>query len=190
MFKINDPIALGSDDFSNYQLRYYQHYYNAQQDELDDFINKKVYHYLKGLKWITSYYFDKCPDWRWYFPYDHPPFLTDLVRHFKKVNMKEIKFNIHQPLEPLVQLLNVLPPQSSYLVPRNIRFLMTNNKSPLIHMYPLKFQQDFINKGMYWKSIPCLPDVDLNLLLKSFKKYRKRLSNDELKRNEKLELIY
>ena len=53
-------------------------------------------------------------------------------------------------------------------------------------MYPLKFQQDFINKGMYWKSIPCLPEVDLNLLLKSFKKYKKRLNKEELKRNEKI----
>ena len=189
MFKINDPILLGSDDFEEYQLRYYQHYYHVGEEELDNFIKKKVYHYLKGLKWVTSYYFNKCPDWRWYYPYDHPPFLSDLVNHFKKSNMKNIKFNIHEPLEPLVQLLNVLPPQSSYLVPKNIRFLMTNNKSPLIHMYPLKFQQDFINKGMYWKSIPCLPEVDLNLLLKSFKKYKKRLNKEELKRNEKLDIL-
>lgn len=185
-FKINDPIALGSDDYMDYRMRYYQHYYNINIDEIESFTNKKVYHYLKGLKWTTQYYFNKCPDWRWYYPYEHPPFLNDIILNFKKVNMKDIKFNIHQPLEPLVQLLNVLPPQSSYLIPRNIRFLVNNNKSPLIHMYPLKFQQDFINKGMYWKSIPILPEVDLNLVIKSFNKYKVRLDKDEKKRNQEI----
>ena len=182
-FKINDPIALGSDDYMDYRMRYYQHYYHINQDEIERFTRKKVYHYLKGLKWTTQYYFNKCPDWRWYYPYNHPPFLNDIILHFKKAKMNKIKFDIHQPLEPLVQLINVLPPQSSYLIPRNIRFLVTNNKSPLIHMYPLKFQQDFINKGMYWKSIPILPEVDLNLVLKSFNKYKVKLDENEKKRN-------
>ena len=189
LFKIDDPVAIGSDDFESYQKRYYKHYYNTSNDELDNFINKQVYHYLRGLKWTTLYYFDKCPDWRWYYPYNHPPFLTDLAKHFKKVNFPKITFTIHEPLETLIQLLNVLPPQSSYLIPRNIRFLVTNTKSPLIHMYPLKFQQDFINKGMYWKSIPILPEVDLFLVLKSFEKYKIKLDKDEIKRNERIELV-
>ena len=36
----------------------------------------------------------------------------------------------------------------------------------------LKFEQDFINKGMYRKSIPILPEVDLYLVLKSFNKLK------------------
>ena len=55
-------------------------------------------------------------------------------------------------------------------------------------MYPLKFEQDFINKGMYWKSIPILPEVDLYLVLKSFNKYKVKLDKDELKRNERINL--
>ena len=189
MFKIDDPITLGSDDFKDYQMRYYKHYYHINNKEIDSFIKKKVYHYLRGLKWVTLYYFDKCPDWRWYYPYDHPPFLNDLVKHFEDSNFDKMTFESHEPLEPLIQLLNVLPPQSAYLIPRNIRFLVTNSKSPLIHMYPLKFQQDFINKGMYWKSIPILPEVDLALVLKSFKKYKVKLDKNDLKRNERINIF-
>lgn len=188
MFKIDDPVALGSDNYEEYRKRYYSHYYNTNDDELDEYTRKQVYHYMRGIKWTTMYYFDKCPDWRWYYPYNHPPFIKDMVKHFKKINFSKISFDIHEPLEPLIQLLNVLPPQSSYLIPRNIRFLVTNSKSPLIHMYPLKFEQDFINKGMYWKSIPILPEVDLYLVLKSFNKYKVKLDKEELKRNERIDL--
>lgn len=184
MFKIDDPIKLGSDNFEDYQYRYYNYYYNTDSNELDKFIKKKIQHYLKGLLFVTKYYFDKCPDWRWYFPYNNPPFLNDILKYFNKCKINKITFNEGKPLDPLVQLINVLPPQSSYLIPKNIRFLVNDNRSPLIHMFPLKFQQDFINKGMYWKSVPILPEVELNLVIKSFEKYKNKLTKKELERNQ------
>ena len=37
------------------------------------------------------YYFDKCPAWDWYYPYDHAPFLTDMAKN--KFDFNVIDFN-------------------------------------------------------------------------------------------------
>ena len=39
--------------------------------------------YLKGLKWVTMYYFDCCPSWNYYYKYDHPPFMYDVYNYIK-----------------------------------------------------------------------------------------------------------
>ena len=78
-FKIEDPIAMGSDNMIDWRERYYRHYYGVEED-LEEFVEKLVEHYLMGIKWVTIYYFDNCPGWEWYFPFDHPPFLTDIIQ--------------------------------------------------------------------------------------------------------------
>ena len=83
-----------------------------------------------------------------------------------------------------MQLLSVLPPQSSYLLPDSISKLMTNPKSSLIYLYPKEFDQDFINKKKYWMAIPKLPPLDIKLIKHSYFKYKNELSDDEQKINE------
>ena len=56
-FKVNDTIKLGSDNMHYWRKRYYNHYYNVKENEIDDFATKMVSHYLRGLKWIASYFY-------------------------------------------------------------------------------------------------------------------------------------
>ena len=189
MFKIKDPIQLGNGEFEEYRKRYYKHYYNTNDNDVDKFVNKMCSHYMRGLKWVTDYYFDKCPSWNWYYPYEHPPFLKDLYNYTKKFKLSNIKFELGEPIKPLMQLFCVLPPQSDYLIPKSIRFLINNNKSPLSHLYPFEFQQDYINKGMYWKAIPYLPPLEINLVKKSFEKYKNKLDKNEEIRNTFTEIF-
>ena len=73
-FKVDDPIQLGSDESELWKKRYYEHYFPIlkEKDIYNKHINTMVYEYLKGLKWVTRYYFDACPSWCWYYPYDYP----------------------------------------------------------------------------------------------------------------------
>jgi 5'-3' exonuclease len=169
-FKIEDPIAMGSDNMIDWRERYYRHYYGVEED-LEEFVEKLVEHYLMGIKWVTIYYFDNCPGWEWYFPFDHPPFLTDIVKYFKTFRFNKFKFTKCKALEPVQQLLTVLPPQSHMLLPEKFRKLMTNTNSSLAYLYPTEFTQDFINKSKYWMAIPNLPPLDIQLIKHIYEKY-------------------
>ncbi len=173
MFKIKDPIMIGDGNMVEWRERYYNYYYNVQTDELDDFSNKMVYHYMIGLKWITMYYFDKCPSWDWYYPFDHAPFINDMIR--TKFKFNTIKFTKDKPVSPFEQLLIVLPKESSYLLPKELQKIMTNPNGSASHLYPTKFELDMIGKKKYWMCIPLLPNLEINLIKKLFEKYSKIL---------------
>ena len=122
MFKIDDPIKMGSDNSELWEKRYYNHYFGVESN-YEDFIKEMCKHYLTGLKWVTLYYFDKCASWNWYFPYDHPPFWKSIYKYSKSFKFKDIKFELGKPLKPYVQLMCVLPPQSSFYYQRNYKNL-------------------------------------------------------------------
>ena len=63
--------------------RYYKYYFQVEPDEIEEFSAKMVYEYLRGLKWVTLYYFDSCPSWDYYYKYDHPPFMYDVYNYIK-----------------------------------------------------------------------------------------------------------
>ncbi len=182
-FKIPDPIQLGSDTPDQWRARYYMYYWNVQPDEIEEFSKKLVTHYLIGIKWVTMYYFDECPSWNWYYPFDYPPFITDIAKYLPELNLNKIKFDKGKPLKPFMQLLAVFPPQSNNLIPGSLRKLMTNPKSSLAYMYPQEFEQDFINKKRYWMGIPKLPPLDIDLIKHVFYKYQDELKPDEKERN-------
>ena len=188
-FKIEDPIQLGSDKPDQWRLRYYEHYWGVSEGELEEFSEKLVRHYLFGIKWVTQYYFDKCPSWDWYFPFDHPPFITDIAKYLPKININKMKFSIGSPIKPFMQLLAVLPPQSSFLLPMSLRKLVINPKSSLAFMYPYEFKQDFINKKKYWMGIPRLPPLDIDVLSHGYFKYKDELTEVEKARNETKKVV-
>lgn len=182
LFKIKDPIELGSDTPNEWRKRYYKHYFGCEES-IDTFSEKMVKNYLMGIKWVSLYYFDKCPSWDWYYPYEHPPFLVDIANYIDKININKMKFNIGKPLKPYMQLLCVLPQQSAYLLPKPLQKLMTNPMSSLSHLYPTDFEQDFLNKHKYWMAIPMLPPLEIDLIKYIYTKYQDELNKDEINRN-------
>ncbi len=180
-FKINDPINLGQGPMSDWRPRFYNHYYHINQTELDEFSDKMVYHYNVGLKWVAMYYFDKCPSWDYYYPYDHAPFLSDMARN--KFDFDKVIFKESSPLTPFEQLLIVLPKESSYLLPTELQKIMTNPNSSAAHLYPNEFELDMIGKRKYWMCSPILPNLEINLIRKMFEKYSKLLKENDIKKN-------
>jgi 5'-3' exonuclease len=181
-FKINDPIRLGEGPMIEWRERFYRHYYNVTNEELDEFTEKMVSNYNIGLKWVAMYYFDKCPSWDWYYPYDHAPFLTEMAKN--KFKFDNIIFKESSSLTGYEQLLIVLPKVTSYLLPIELRKIMTNINGSAAHLYPDKFELDMIGKKKYWMCNPILPNLEINLIKKMFEKYN-NLLNDKLKNNNK-----
>tara|TARA_E500000178_G_scaffold347180_1_gene400023 strand:- start:608 stop:2356 length:1749 start_codon:yes stop_codon:yes gene_type:complete len=191
-FKVNDPIELGSDESELWKNRYYKHHFNLNDDEVDKYVEKLVFEYLQGLKWVTNYYFDKCSSWTWYYPYDYPPFLEDITNYLeknKKFNFNNLKFDLGSPLKPFNQLMLVLPPQSSNLMPNVLKLVVDNPKSSIAHFYPTQIHQDFIGKHKYWMAQPLLPSIDLKLVKKTYLKHEKKIPDSELKRNYRLDIF-
>ena len=183
-FKIVDPVNLGSDNQKDWRKRYYKHYFGCETDEsIESFSKKLVKNYLIGIKWVTEYYFDKCPSWDWYFPYEHPPFLSDINLYLKDNIMNDIKFEEGKALKPFMQLLCVLPQQSNYLLPSKLKNLMTNIKSSLAHLYPIDFEQDYLNKHKYWMAIPLLPPLEIDLVKHIYNKYQDELTKEDKFKN-------
>ena len=183
-FKIEDPIQLGSDESVEWKKRYYKHYFknlvDIDEKGYNDHIGSMVEEYIKGLKWITRYYFDGCPSWNWFYPYDYPPFLEDIRDHLATVpdfSIKNLKFKISRPLRPFNQLLMVLPPQSKFLVPKMLQPLMVDKESELVKsgIYPERFDIDYINKHKQWMGIPQLPPIDLDLVYNNYSKIEKEM---------------
>jgi len=179
---IEDPIRLGEGNSFLWKYRYYEHYLNAKYNQTD-MINDMCYEYIRGLKWVTEYYFNRCICWEWAYPYSHSPFISDIYEYTNKSdnNINAISFDNKGPLSPLIQLLAVLPPNCCDILPKSYRYLTTSINSPIIDMFPEKIKIDMINKDMYWKCIPIIPHIDIDRIKNSIKYIN--LQKDERKRN-------
>lgn len=180
LFKVKDPVGLGVN--SNYRVNYYKHYFDVDDDELEEFVERLVKNYLIGIRWVTNYYFQENPNWNWYYPYDYPPFLSDISKYLIKMN--EIKFVLNKPMTPFEQLLTILPPQASYLLTPKLAKLVTNPKSSLSHLYPYDFEVDFLYKHKYYEGIPILPPLEIKLVRYIYSKYKDELSEEDKNRNK------
>jgi len=180
-FKINDTILLGSDTLEDSRIRYYKHYWNLEDSQIEKFSKELVIDYLIGLKWITLYYFDNCPSWEWYYPYEYPPFIYDIYKYIDSINLNNISFNLGNIITPIQQLLFVLPPQSNYLLPHNIKHLIFEKN--INHLYPNKIYQDFINKKKHWMAIPILPQLNINLINNLYINIENNINNIDKQRN-------
>lgn len=181
-FIINDPIQFGLQPIDIVKYNYYKHYFFSNNT---DFLLNICREYFKGLIWIANYYFDKCISWNWFYPYDHAPFISDLMNSIKDINFNNIKFELSKPITPFIQLLTVLPPQSKYLLPESYKYLVSNDKSPIIDIYPNDFKLDMLYKHKYWECIPLLPIIDINRIINATND--KQLTETETNRNKQID---
>lgn len=141
--------------------------------------------YMEGLHWVLNYYHNGCPSWEWYFPHLYSPLATDMVNLDEfyhddddDAEFKSFKFDIGEPFPSLAQLLSVLPPQSSVLLPPALGELMLHPSSPLISYYPSDFTADPNGKRQAWEAVVEIPFIDADLLLETVTKV---LKDDETK---------
>lgn len=140
-----------------------------------------IYEYFKTLKWIWLYYVKGCVSWTHYYPYHVSPTISDIIKYIDEIDYDSITFDDSIPHKPLEQLISVLPPKSSDLLPVNYRNLIHDDDSPLISYYPIDFEVDYLGKTFYWECHSLLPFIDdgrLKHVLKDVK-----LNESEMLRN-------
>lgn len=182
IFKIDDPICLGHGSPDEWKFRYYEHYFGVVEHQ-QEFIEELVKLYLEGIMWVGKYYFESCPAWKWHYPYDHGPFISDISDYLLRTgtNINDIVFKLDEPIEPMTQLLAVLPPASNNLIANSYKKYVTSENSPIVDMYPIKTQLDMLYKDQFWQCIPKLPTIDIDRIIQAT--YKEKLNKDEQIRN-------
>ena len=161
-------------------------------------VNKLCNEYIKGIQFVLSYYLYDIPDWYWFYPYHYTPFFSDICTYLKSIKLKRMsdnnnnnilsfKFDKNEPLTPFEQLLAVLPPESSNILPNCFGNLMISKDSPIKSFYPDNNSIKIEIKNIYEKTI-LVPFIDVKLLRNTFQKTyedNKNICNIvEMKRNE------
>jgi 5'-3' exonuclease len=168
LFKINNPIKLGSDLPDLWKTRWYEVYFhiNTHPNEMKIYINQICQNYIDGILWTYLYYFDNCADWHWCYKYHEAPFTSDIIWLMKEYKIcLDTKFEENKPLTEIQQLLCVIPPQISYLLPKKYQTYLTDINSPIIHYCPIDFRLNMLYKDKFWQTYPEIPMIDINDIL-------------------------
>ena len=142
-----------------------------------------------------NYYHNGCKSWGWFFPHLYSPLMTDMknLREFYTDGGNTVDadgfgtfdFDLGTPFPSLVQLLSVLPPQSSQLLPKPYAALM-GEESPLNEFYPRVFTTDANGKRQSWESIVQIPFIKSDQLMEVVGSIEEKdLSPAEMKRNRR-----
>lgn len=126
---------------SGWRRDYYYHLF--EKNIAFDIINRTCTSYIQGLMWIANYYFDKNANEYWFYPYMYSPTFVDVSNFLNSMNnFDDVKFvkQYKRSITDLDQLLMVLPPSSSYLIPNEeYREHFTNIKLGHVHLFPSSF---------------------------------------------------
>lgn len=159
------------------RMIYYKKKFGIENDEE---IKEVVNEYCKGMLWVLKYYNIGVPSWSWFYKYHAAPLVSDFV--MLDTNIK-FEFSKRFPFKPLTQLMSVLPPQSSWCLPKQMADLMTKSDSPLISFYPTKFEFDINGGTTSWKGHAIIPFIDSHKLQKVLKEAKIDLTDEENDRN-------
>lgn len=162
-------INLGRDKFKS---RYYKCCFDMETQQES---NEVCENYVTGIKWVFLYYFKGCPSWDWKYNYRHPPLISSICNYLENVNINQIKFGSSKPVDPVNQLLYILPKGSKNLVPYEYQNLYNNN-----YFYPDQFGVDMIFKRYFWQAQPILPDMNYGQLKKMYNKIKKTSKSNNL----------
>jgi len=161
-------INLGSDKFKS---RYYKVCFDMESIEE---VNEVCDNYITGIKWVFFYYFKGCPAWDWKYNYRHAPLISNICEYLETININTIKFPSSKPLDPINQLLYILPKQSMNLVPIEYQSLFKGN-----YFYPDQYGVDMLYKRFFWQTQPILPDMSYKQIKKMYSKVKQNKSNNK-----------
>jgi 5'-3' exonuclease len=148
-------------------------YYKKTIGSVDrDDINAVCENYIEGLVWVYRYYMTGCDSWHWKYRYNSGPLLSDLADYVANmdININKIKFPKSEPVSPYVQLLSILPEESSTLLPKEYRKIF--HDSAISHLYPREYRLENIFKRYYWQCVPILPYLDIKQVIRESNKIR------------------
>jgi 5'-3' exonuclease len=160
--------------------KYRKEYYHKSFPN-DNNIKDLCHQYFVGMQWVLSYYTRGVPDWKWCFKHHYAPFAYELAEHIADFNLPAPIHTV--PTTPFQQLLSVLPPKSSALIPAPLSQLLTDSSSRIKIFCPSKFEVDLCGKRKEWEGLVLLPMVDFDVIREEYNKHIEKVSPTDLKRN-------
>jgi len=172
-------------DYDVWRNDYYDNFLGVKSEEDSKMIDLCIENYLESLYFTLNYYLVGCPSWSWHYKFRVAPLLNDVFKYLDK-NKDIEKFNnfkLDSPMTPFQQLLFILPPQNSHILPEVLRPIMNDDSIGVTQYYPEEIRIDaaFGGKTMYSEAI--LPEIDDNKLRNIIEKYEKKLTGNEKNRN-------
>jgi 5'-3' exonuclease len=169
-----------TDEKIDVDIKKYREEYNKKYFDKEDL--KKIAHsYLNGLQWVISYYKHGVPDWSWYYEYHYAPSASVFVEHIDTFIFSKRK-NTY-PLLPFQQLLCILPPKSSDLLPEPLNRLILDEDSPIKKYYPDTFEVDLAGKKNDWQGIVIIPLTKPEIIIKEHNNLERMIDVRDKKRN-------
>lgn len=135
--------------------------------------------YTQGLLWMFEYYFnhqnsnEASGSDGWCYPYAYSPTARDLSIFLDDcIDKGTLQDEVFGPALQLkmpthdtqFQLLLVLPPQSSHLLPERLRPIVQDPCMGCMAFYPTTFRIHTYLKRYLWECHPILPKLDIHLL--------------------------
>ena len=135
-----------------WEERYYKMLFDTQINNAR--VQDICINYIEGLEWNMEYYTKGCIDWTWYYKYDYPPLFGDLIKHVPYQFKQLLARKPEAPVSNYFQLSYVLPKNSLYLLPANIknRLLETD-----WYVDDCEFKWSYCK--YFWESHPVLPEI-------------------------------
>ena len=173
-----------------WKSQYYKHFFNLDKS------NNNVYNshrseicknYIEALVFNLHYYFKSTPpSWHFFYRYRVAPVMSDLFTNLSRIKSlkKFVNFKKDSPYLPFEQLMLILPPQSSDILPKEIGKLMHDTEETLIQYYPIDFELDVVAGVKHVYSEPLLPIVDADEVVEKVKEKYDTLTPAEKKRNK------
>jgi 5'-3' exonuclease len=169
-----------------WENRYYNYHMNISKSfvEIETSVETICSDYLNAINWITQYYLHGCKDWYWFYVHDFTPLLKDFYKFIntnktptpvyltKNTNLHSDYSDYNGPVDPIYQLLMIMPPQSANLLPPNYRWFMTDETSPLNYYYPLHCELEYYGKRFRWECHSKLPLIKPATLIDVVNEYK------------------
>jgi len=152
---IQSTSAAGELNLADYRDRYNSEHFGGSAN-----VARVCCKYVDGLQFVLHYYTSGATDWTWKFGHLYAPFASDLAHG----NHVPLKFSKKPPLSVEAQLVHILPPQSFYLLPRELRDIHTDKR--LRVFFPSAVDVDLSGKRREYQGIIQLVAMDTDLLRK------------------------
>jgi len=133
--------------------------------------------YIYGLSWVLRYYVNGVTDWRWCYPYLYSPFVSDLANYIGSISDRVLpyKTNRNKPLDLMLQLMCIMPPNSFNILPEPYR---NSYKEPEIAcFYPSSVEIDMGGKYREYEGTVLLDPIDISKVELVYQRIKERLKN-------------
>jgi len=170
-------------DYQNFRTSWYKHMFKQQEPEIElrvlgqnsqvtpEDVAKICIDYMTGMSWTLSYYLksDVGINLMWFYPRYYPPLLSDLAYVSRTPLLKQYQPTPgDQLINPVHQLMAVIPPSSYQVLPEELRHLVnpaTSGSSAIGDLYPIDCKLDLEVDSSVEEAPLLVPFPDINRII-------------------------